>query len=69
MASSTYPRQWLVPAGLVLLIRALYGFESFDGGLTVKAQNAILLLSLLIVLTWGRRDRRPARRRVTPAAR
>jgi hypothetical protein len=28
-----------------------------------------LLLALLIVLSFGRRDRRPARRRATPAAR
>ena len=28
-----------------------------------------LLLALLIVLTFGRRDRRPARRRASPAAR
>jgi hypothetical protein len=28
-----------------------------------------LLLALMIVLTFGRRDRRPARRRVSPAAR
>ena len=28
-----------------------------------------LLLAVLIVLSFGRRDRRPARRRVTPAAR
>jgi cytochrome c oxidase subunit I len=37
----------LFSAALVLLIRAAYGFESFDGGLTGKAQNAILLVSLL----------------------
>ena len=28
-----------------------------------------LLLALLIVLSFGRRDRRPVRRRATPAAR
>jgi cytochrome c oxidase subunit 1 len=37
----------LFSAALVLLIRALYGFPSFDGGLTVNAQNAILIVSLL----------------------
>jgi cytochrome c oxidase subunit 1 len=36
----------LFSAALILAIRAAYGFESFDGGLTTKAQNAILLLSL-----------------------
>ena len=35
-------------AAVVLLVRAAYGFPSFDGGLTTKAQNAILLLSLLV---------------------
>src|SRR5918999_638610 len=34
-------------AALVLVIRAAYGFPSFDGGLTGKAQNAILVVSLL----------------------
>src|ERR671915_340165 len=33
-------------AALVLVIRAAYGLPSFDGGLTGKAQNAILLVSL-----------------------
>src|SRR5918999_903815 len=33
-------------AALVLVIRAAYGFPSFDGGLTGKAQNAILVVSL-----------------------
>src|SRR5918999_2607100 len=37
----------LFSAGLVLLVRAAYGFPSFEGGLTGKAQNAILLVSLL----------------------
>jgi cytochrome c oxidase subunit 1 len=37
----------LFSAALVLLIRAAYGLESFDGGLTGNAQNAILLVSLL----------------------
>ena len=37
----------LLSAAVVLLVRALYGFPSFDGGLTTKAQNAILLASLL----------------------
>jgi len=37
----------LLSAAVVLVVRALYGFESFDGGLTGKAQNAILLASLL----------------------
>ncbi len=37
----------LLSAAVVLLVRELYGFASFDGGLTGKAQNAILLASLL----------------------
>src|ERR671915_231428 len=34
-------------AALVLVIRAAYGFPSFDGGLTTNAQNAILIVALL----------------------
>ena len=37
----------LLSAAVVLLVRALYGFPSFDSGLTTNAQNAILLASLL----------------------
>src|SRR5690349_7514840 len=37
----------LFSAALVLVIRELYGFDSFDGGLTTKAQNAILLASMI----------------------
>ncbi len=37
----------LFSAALVLVIRAAYGLESFDGGLTGNAQDAILLVSLL----------------------
>jgi len=37
----------LFSAALVLVIRELYGFDSFDGGLTTKAQNAILLVSMI----------------------
>ncbi len=35
--------------GLVVLLRELYGFDTFAGGdlLTGKAQNAILLVSLI----------------------
>jgi cytochrome c oxidase subunit I len=36
----------LFSAALVLLIRDLYGFDSFDGGMTTNAQDAILLVSL-----------------------
>jgi cytochrome c oxidase subunit I len=36
----------LFAAGLVILVRELYGYSTFDGGLTTKAQNAILLTSL-----------------------
>src|SRR5919109_320354 len=37
----------LFSAGLVLLVRYVYGFPSFDGGVTTNAQNAILLVSLI----------------------
>jgi cytochrome c oxidase subunit 1 len=37
----------LFSAALVLVIRAAYGYPSFDGGLTTNAQDAILLVSLL----------------------
>src|SRR5215208_4770130 len=39
----------LFSAALVIVVRELYGFETFDGGdlLTGKAQNAILLVSLI----------------------
>ncbi len=37
----------LFSAALVLVIRAAYGLDSFDGGLTGNAQDAILLVSLL----------------------
>src|SRR5215203_4318435 len=39
----------LFSAALVIVVRELYGFETFDGGdlLTGKAQNAILLVSLV----------------------
>src|SRR5690349_17799513 len=37
----------LFSAALVLVVRELYGFDSFDGGLTTKAQNAILLVSMI----------------------
>jgi cytochrome c oxidase subunit I len=37
----------LFSAVLVLVVRAAYGFESFDGGLTTNAGNAILIVSLL----------------------
>src|SRR5215217_1480941 len=37
----------LFSAALVLLVRELYGFETFGGGLSAKAQNAILLVSLI----------------------
>jgi cytochrome c oxidase subunit 1 len=37
----------LFSAALVLVIRLAYGLESFDGGLTGNAQDAILLVSLL----------------------
>ena len=33
----------LFAAALVLLIRGLYGYPSFDDGMTTKAQDAILL--------------------------
>src|SRR3954449_10237976 len=36
----------LFAAALVLVVRELYGFPTFDGGLTTKAQNGILLASL-----------------------
>src|SRR4029077_5034388 len=36
----------LFAAAIVLLVRYLYGWESFDGGITTKAQNGILLVSL-----------------------
>src|SRR3954470_22033653 len=35
-------------AAIILGVRAAYGYPTFGGGLTVKAQNGILLLSLLI---------------------
>ena len=38
----------LFSAALILLIRAAYGYPSFDGGMTTKAQNAILMLSLFV---------------------
>ena len=38
----------LFSAALILVIRAAYGYPSFDDGMTVKAQNAILLLSLFV---------------------
>src|SRR3954471_15042769 len=38
----------LFAAGLVILVRELYGFPTFDGGLTTKAQNAILVVALAI---------------------
>ena len=39
----------LFSAALVIVVRELYGFDTFDGGdlLTGKAQNAILLVSLI----------------------
>src|SRR3954454_18453821 len=39
----------LFSAALVLVVRELYGFDSFAGGdlLTTKAQNAILVVSLV----------------------
>jgi cytochrome c oxidase subunit 1 len=37
----------LFSAALVILVRELYGFSTFDGGLTVKGQNAILIVSLI----------------------
>src|SRR5690349_17954036 len=39
-------------AALILVIRWAYGYPSFDGGMTVQAQDAILLLSLLIAPLW-----------------
>jgi transposase-like protein len=44
-----WPRGWIagaatvlaIVAAVVLLVRALYGFPSFDSGLTTNAQNAI----------------------------
>src|SRR3954464_8637217 len=38
----------LLCAAIILGVRAAYGYPTFGGGLTVKAQNGILLLSLLI---------------------
>src|ERR671918_248200 len=37
----------LFSAALVLLVRAAYGYPSFDGGMTTNAQDAILLVSLI----------------------
>src|SRR4051812_44596438 len=39
----------LFAAGLVILVRSLYGFDTFAGSdlLTTEAQNAILLVSLI----------------------
>src|SRR5262245_11235820 len=40
-------------AAIVLGVRELYSFPTFeDGGLTVKAQNGVLLVSLLIAPIW-----------------
>ena len=36
----------LFSAAIVLVVRAAYGYPSFDGGMTTKAQNGILLTSL-----------------------
>src|SRR3954453_20985138 len=38
----------LFAAALVIVVRELYGFPTFDGGLTTKAQNAILVVALLV---------------------
>src|SRR3954452_18672433 len=38
----------LFAAALVILVRELYGFPTFDGGLTTKAQNAILVVALAV---------------------
>src|SRR4051794_11488251 len=38
----------LLCAAIIIGVRGAYGYPTFDGGLTVKAQNGILLLSLLI---------------------
>src|SRR3954466_6389768 len=38
----------LLCAAIIIGVRAAYGYPTFGGGLTVKAQNGILLLSLLI---------------------
>ena len=40
-------------AAIIIGVREAYGFPTFaDGGITTKAQNAILLLSLLIAPLW-----------------
>src|SRR6478609_11104744 len=40
-------------AAIIIVVRELYGFPTFaDGGITTKAQDAILLLSLLIAPLW-----------------
>src|ERR1041384_6202831 len=40
-------------AAIIIVVREAYGFSVFeDGGMTTKAQNAILFLSLLIAPLW-----------------